>query len=225
MWKQHLPEYLIEAWGLGSFLFLVGIFATIFYTDIFSIPQLIPNPLGRDIIMGIIVGFISNLIIYSPWGKRSGAHLNPAVTMTFFRLGKLTSIDAMGYCLFQFVGGTIGIFLSGLVMGKFFVSPAPIGLNHIVTAPGRAGWIGALITEIIIAFLMMLMVLTVSNNRRIGHLTGVFASILVSIFVIFASPYSGFSMNPARSFASAFWANSWEFYWILGLTIVGCIWR
>jgi aquaporin Z len=210
----NLPEYLIEAWGLGTFMVSAGVFATLIYTDVANIPILIPNAFLRDIIMGIITGITAISIIYSPWGKRSGAHLNPAVTITFFRLGKLTRIDTFFYCLFQFLGGILGVYLVALVFGSPFVSLPPEGLNYIVTQPGKAGPIGAIITEIVIAYIMMTMVLIVSNNRKFGYLTGLFAGILVTFYVIFAAPYSGFSMNPARSFASAFLANWWNFYWI-----------
>jgi aquaporin Z len=47
-------------------------------------------------------------ISYSPWGKPSGAHLHPSVTLTFFRLGKVAPWDALGYVLAQCVGGIRG---------------------------------------------------------------------------------------------------------------------
>ncbi len=214
MWKEHLPDYLIEAWGLGTFMISAGVFASIIYTNILNIPSVITSAFARDIIMGMIMGLTAIGIIYSPWGKRSGAHLNPAVTLTFFRLGKLTKIDALCYCLFQFLGGLVGLYLVSLLLGQPFIAVPPDGVNYIVTLPGKAGLIGAVIAEIIIAYAMMTMVLVVSNNKRIGHLTGIFAGCLVAFYVVFAAPYSGFSMNPARSFASAFLANTWDFYWI-----------
>ena len=61
---------------------------------------------------------------------------------------------------------------------------------------------------------MMLMVLTATNSRRVSHLTGVFAGLLIACYVTLEAPISGFGMNPARSFASALPARSWAFLWI-----------
>ncbi len=218
MWKEHWPEYAIEAWGLGTFMVSAGIFATLLYASISPVPIWIPVPLVRDILMGMAMGLTAIGIIYSPWGKRSGAHLNPAVTLTFFRLGKLTRIDALGYVISQFIGGSLGVALVAVIVGNPFTAKPPNGLNYIVTEPGYAGWVGAIAAEAIMSMVMMSMVLTVSNKPRWAHLTGVFAGCLVAIFIIVASPISGMSINPARSFASAVFAHSWQFFWIYYFT-------
>ena len=60
------------------------------------------------------MGLTAMGLIYSPWGKRSGAHMNPSVTLTFWRLGKITPDDALLYMAFQFLGGWLGVVLSGI---------------------------------------------------------------------------------------------------------------
>ena len=55
-------------------------------------------------------------IIYSPWGKQSGAHINPSTTLTFFRLGKVTTWDAVFYIIAQFVGAVAGALLASAVL-------------------------------------------------------------------------------------------------------------
>lgn len=69
-----------------------------------------PDPVIRRALIGIAVGLTAIGIIYSPREKRSGAHLNPAVTLTFFRLGKIQGLDALLYVLALFLGGLIGLF-------------------------------------------------------------------------------------------------------------------
>ena len=59
--------------------------------------------------MGAIMGLTAIGLIYSPWGQQSGAHLNPAVTLTFWRLGKVATWDALFYVLAQFAGGALGV--------------------------------------------------------------------------------------------------------------------
>ncbi len=61
--------------------------------------------------MGLLMGLTAILIIYSPWGRQSGAHINPAVTLTFWRLGKVRTWDAIFYMLAQFAGGALGVLL------------------------------------------------------------------------------------------------------------------
>jgi aquaporin Z len=62
----------------------------------------------------------------------------------------------------------------------------------------------------------MTMVLIATNTRRLARFTGIFAGILVATYITFLAPVSGMSMNPARSFASAFpgslWANLWIYF-------------
>jgi aquaporin Z len=84
----------------------------------------------RRLLIGIVVGMTAISIIYSPWGKRSGAHLNPAVTLTFWRLKKLRPIDAVFYIFSQCLGGILGIWIAGLLLGKTIADPA---IKYIVT--------------------------------------------------------------------------------------------
>jgi hypothetical protein len=64
-------------------------FGTILEHPASPVHQVIPNPLLRRLLMGIAMGLTAISIIYSPWGKQSGAHINPSTTFTFFRLGKV----------------------------------------------------------------------------------------------------------------------------------------
>jgi aquaporin Z len=80
--KNHWPEYLIEGACLG--LFMISAFS---FGTIFEHPAS-PHPLMRRFLMGLAMGGTAIAIIYSPWGKQSGAHINPSTTLTFFRLGK-----------------------------------------------------------------------------------------------------------------------------------------
>lgn len=214
MGKLHWPEMLIEAWGLGLFMVVAGFCATGLFSPLSPIHDWGPQGTARGLLMGTAMGLTAIGIIYSPWGKRSGAHLNPAVTLAFFRLGKLTGTDAVSYVLAQFLGGTAGVGLVALVIGAPFRAPPPQGLHCIVTEPGVWGWMGAALAEGLMALTMMTMVLVVSNTPRLAPFTGMFAGGLVTLFITVASPISGMGINPARSFASAFHAGSWHFFWI-----------
>jgi aquaporin Z len=77
--------------------------------------QSLSDSVLRRILIGIAMGVNAIGIIYSPLGQRSGAHFNPAVTLTFFRLGKIEFWDAVFYGAAQFIGGLLGMGLSALV--------------------------------------------------------------------------------------------------------------
>ncbi|MEO0987208.1 MAG: aquaporin [Cyanobacteria bacterium J06639_14] len=204
--QAHWPEYLMEGAELGAFMVSAGLFATLLYAESSPVPSLIPHAFLRGVLMGIAMGVSAIAIIYSPWGKRSGAHFNPAVTLAFYRLGKLAAWDAIFYVLAQFIGGLVGVVLVAGVLGDPFTR---VPVNYVVTIPGAWGWGAALVAEAGMAFGLMSMVLVVSNHPKLHEFTGVFAGILVTLFIIIAAPISGMSINPARTFASGLPADIW----------------
>jgi aquaporin Z len=165
----------------------------------------------RNILMGVAMGATAIAIIKSPWGQRSGAHFNPAVTLTFLRLGKIEPLDAVYYILFQFLGGFVGVLISWIILGDLLSNSA---VNFVITVPGPAGPVSAFIAEIVISFLMMSMILFSGNHVRFARFTPIFAGILVALFITFESQISGMSMNPARTFASSVVSGNWTGWWI-----------
>jgi Major intrinsic protein len=99
--RRHWPEYLMEAAGLGLFMVSAGMFGTLLFHPGSPLFALLPDPLVRQALMGVIMGLTAIALIYSPWGQQSGAHLNPAVTLTFWRLGKVATWGALFYVLAQ----------------------------------------------------------------------------------------------------------------------------
>src|SRR5437660_11636375 len=113
----HWPEYLMEAGLLGAFMVSACLFGVLYEFPHSPVRQAITSSLIRRMLMGASMGLTAVTIIYSPWGKQSGAHINPAVTFTFFRLGKIRSWDAIFYIGSQFTGAALG----GLVVALFLV--------------------------------------------------------------------------------------------------------
>jgi aquaporin Z len=209
--KKHWPEYLMEAAELGLFMFSACAFTILLYHPSSPIAQTIHDGVWRRLLMGTAMGSTAIAIIFSPLGQRSGAHFNPSVTWTFFRLGKIDASDAAFYTLFQFAGGIAGVMLASLT---FHTLVAHKSVNYAATLPGSGGPIVALLAEIIISFILMSVVLTVSNTKRLARWTGVFAGALVATYITIESPISGMSMNPARTFSSAVGAEVWMSLWI-----------
>src|SRR5688572_9370760 len=96
--KNHWPEYLIEAWCLGTFMVSACVFGVLLFNPVSPLTQLSFGT--RNLMMGLAMGATAIGIIISPWGKRSGAHFNPAVTLSFLRVGKIDRHDATFYILF-----------------------------------------------------------------------------------------------------------------------------
>jgi aquaporin Z len=83
-----------------------------------------------------------------------------------------------------------------------------------VTVPGQHGPLTAFIAEVAITFILMTVILHSSNHPRLKRYTGMFAGLLVAIFISFEAPFSGMSMNPARTFGSGLSAGVWTGFWI-----------
>ena len=209
--REHWPEYLMEAVGLGLFMISAAVVTSLLEHPHSPLYQLFSDPLIRRGLTGIAMGLTAIGIIYSPWGKRSGAHLNPAVTVAFFRLGKIQGLDAFCYVLAQFVGGVIGLLVAAMAIGMAIEHPT---VNYVVTVPGGGGVGVAFAAEAGISFGLMLVVLIVSNHTKLNVWTGVFAGVLVAAYITVEAPLSGMSMNPARSFASALPAHLWTDFWV-----------
>src|SRR5215472_1806816 len=209
--RLHWREYLCEALGLGMFMVSACLFAALLEYPASAAHLAIRDPRIRRALMGVAMGATAIGIIYSPWGRRSGAHINPAVTLTFWRLGRVRFRDACFYMIAQFAGGTAGVLVSLWIAPSAVMHPS---VNYVVTVPGAAGSTAAAVAELAISFGLMLVVLNVSDNARLAPYTGLVAGALGAIYIAVEAPYSGMSMNPARTAASAVVARVWTAWWI-----------
>jgi len=208
---DHLPEYLIEAGGLGLFMVSACVFGALLEYPGSPVREALADAFVRRVLMGAAMGLTAVALIYSPWGKRSGAHFNPAVTLTYFRLGKIATRDAVGYIVAQFVGGTLGVVVPARLLGRSLADPA---VNYVATVPGSGGAVIAFGAEVIITAILMGTVLVMSNQPKWARFTGIGAGVCLLGFIAFEAPLSGMSLNPARTLASAVVAADWRALWI-----------
>src|SRR5262249_188907 len=190
-WQHHWPEYLIEAAGLGVFMFSACVFAILLQHPASPVAPVIQQPLLQRCLLGLPMPLPAISFLCAPWGKQAGAPLNPAVTLTFLRLGKVASGDALWYVLAQFVGGILGVVLAAALLRRFIADPT---VNYVVTVPGRFGAGVAFVAEVLISFVLMSVVLQVSNNRTLNRFTGLCAGLLVATYITLEAPLSGMSM-------------------------------
>jgi aquaporin Z len=226
--RQHWPEYLMEAAELGLFMISACGFTVLLFHPASPVAANIQNEGLRRVLMGLAMGSTAIAIIFSPLGKRSGAHFNPAVTLTFLRLGKVKPWDAAFYTVFQFVGGVAGVLIASLILGRLITHQA---VNYAATLPGPRGPLAAFVAEVVITFVLMTVILNVSNTRRLSRWTGLFAGALVATYIAVEAPISGMSMNPARTFGSASVGQLWTSLWIyftappLGMLLAAEVYR
>ena len=204
-------EYLIEAALLGLFMIAACAVTIALEHPDAALHRAIADPTARRVLIGAAMGLTAMALIYSPWGRRSGAHMNPSLTLTFLRLGKIAPADAAAYVAAQFAGGAAGV---GLVAALASMHAGHPAVHFAATVPGALGLRAAFLGELGISFLMMLMVLVTSNIARLARWTGVFAGLLVATWISVEAPLSGMSMNPARTVASAMAAGEWRGVWI-----------
>ena len=207
---KHWPEYVMEAAELGIFMISACVFTVLLQHPGSPVRTLLPDPFLRRALTGLAMAGTAIALIFSPWGKQSGAHFNPAVTLTFFRLKKIQFWDALFYVLAQFTGGVLGVLIAAAFLGKAISHPFVL---YAATTPA-AGRETAFLAEVLISFFLFLTVLLVSNHRDLSRYTGLFAGSLVALYITFESPLSGMSMNPARSFGSALPAKLFDGLWI-----------
>jgi aquaporin Z len=222
--REHWPEYLMEAAGLGMYMISACVVGVLLEYPGSPLYQAIRVPMARTILVGLARGLTVVGLVYSPWGKQSGAHFNPAITLTFCWLGKVAPWDACFYTVAQFLGGLAGILLTAALLGQWLADPA---VNYAATVPGPAGQVIAFVGEFLISFGLMFVILIATNIRRIARFTGILAGALVAIYIVVERPYSGMSMNPARTLASAVPAMTWKGLWLyfsaplLGMVLAG----
>lgn len=209
--SQDWDLYVYEATELALFMISACVCTVVLFHPAYPAIRIFPSPVLRRMIMGIGMGLTAILIIHSPMGKRSGAHFNPAITLTYLRLRKIAVWDAVFYVLFQFAGGIFGVGVSWLLLGKSLADP---GVDYAVTIPGRYGTAAAFAAELFMAALLMGVVLWTSNRPRLTPYTSYSVGILIAFYILFFAPVSGFSINPARTVGSAVFAHLWSAGWV-----------
>lgn len=203
--------YVFECAELAIFMISACCFTVFLFDPSWPWTRAIPNATLRRLLMGIAMGATAILIIHSPMGKRSGAHFNPAITISYLRLEKIAPWDAVFYVAFQFFGGVLGVALSAVFLHASLAAPQ---VEYAVTVPGLGGVAGAFFAELFMATLLMGVVLWFSNRPSVAHWTSYLVGVLIALYILIFAPVSGFSINPARTTGSAVFAGIWTAVWV-----------
>ena len=209
--RMHWRLYVYEGAELAWFMVAACVCTVILFGAASPLVREVPSAALRRVVMGVAMGVTAVMIIHSPMGKRSGAHFNPAITLTYLWLGKIGGWDASFYVVGQFVGGVAGVGISAVLLGRLLAQPS---VEYAVTVPGVGGTAGAFGAELFMAALLMGVVLWTTNRPKFAQYTSYAVGVLIANYIFFFAPVSGFSINPARTVGSAVFAGVWTAEWV-----------
>lgn len=129
-------------------------------------------------------------------GNVSGCHINPAVSISLLVAGKMTAKECIRYIIAQVIGAFVGSLLLALLLGDF----EALGANGLVG--NTTIWV-ALVVEVILTFIFTTTILGVTDKKENGHVTGIVIAFTLTLVHLFGLPFTGTSVNPARSLAPA----------------------
>ena len=193
-----------------ALLVLVGLSLVILmFGEGSPVKGVLPSEGWRRLITGFLFGTTGALIALSPVGARSGAHINPVVTLAFRVMGKLDLRTTLGYVIAQLAGAILGA-LPLLAWGSMGRS-----VDFGATLPGAGYAIETvLLDEVITTFAMVAGLCVCLGFRRMRPFTPAMFPFLYAVMVYAESPISGTSTNPARSLGPAIVSGQWQGWWI-----------
>jgi len=193
--EHNYPQYLAE---------FVGTFFLVF----FGCGSIIMSQLNSDFaenLIPFIFGGIVTVMIYAT-GHLSGAHFNPAVTISFWVIGRFPKQRVPFYLLSQIMGAVTASFFHFLLWGK--------DVNFGATA-FTANLFQGVFFEFLLSFLLMFVIVSVAtDSRAVGELAGLAIGMTVCLCALFGGPLTGASMNPARSLGPALFNGDLSQLWV-----------
>ena len=164
------------------------------------------NYVGTALAFGLVIVAMAYSI-----GNVSGCHINPAVSFSMALTGKMTWSEFGKYFISQVLGAITGSALLGAILGSF----TSLGANSFDGTTVTV-WV-ALLVEVILTFVFVLTILGVTDKKENGHVTGIVIGLTLTLVHLFGLPFTGTSVNPARSIGPAIFqggdalCNVWVF--------------
>lgn len=163
-----------------------------------------PIPLAFSTLLIAFAFGLSIVAMAYSIGNISGCHINPAVSVAMLVSGKMGIKDFIGYIIAQFAGATAG---AG-ILSYFFGSNASLGQNGYGAASALGIGLGqALVVEAILTFVFIITILGVTSKGDFNSVTGLVIGLTLTLVHILGIPFTGTSVNPARSFGPALLAG------------------
>ena len=221
--KKLAAEYIGTFWlvlgGCGSAVLATG------YPDVGI------GWLGVSLAFGLTVMTMAFAI-----GHISGCHLNPAVSLGLWAGGRFNASELTPYILAQIAGGiTAGAVLYLIATGKtgFDVTAGFASNGYGEPSPGGYSLVAALITEIVMTFMFLVIILGATDKRAPQGFAPIAIGLGLTLIHLISIPVTNTSVNPARSTGVALFAGDWAIsqlwlFWIapiVGAIIAGVVYR
>ena len=179
---------------------------------------------GAYILTALAFGLVIVAMAYSI-GNISGCHINPAVSIGVLIAGKMSAKDFCGYVISQFLGGIVGAACIGVLLGF----DCGFGANGLY----NDNIMLSLFIEVLLTFIFVLAILGVTSKPEFSNVAGIVIGLTLTLVHIFGIHFTGTSVNPARSFASAIFAggaalsNVWVFIVapLVGGALAALVWK
>ncbi|XP_012543739.1 aquaporin isoform X3 [Monomorium pharaonis] len=231
MWRNRRKPRGLQRWVKGE--------GTVKTTLIAGLAELI----GTSILiflgcMGCISGFdiqpiflhitltfgFAVMVVIQCIGHISQAHINPAVTVGAVILGKKTIPEALVYFVSQMIGATLGYGMLKVVTPKDnLITLDQTDMICVTKLHSNLSVIQGLLVESIATGILMLVVCSIWDTRNEKYMDSVPIKFGLTVVVLGTTvgPYTGCSLNPARSFAPALWNNKWTHHWVYWFGPIG----
>jgi MIP family channel proteins len=195
--NNSINKYIAEIVGTFILVYAIASAATVYQNS---------GQLGV-IGIGLVHAFALAAIVYTI-GYRSGAQVNPAVTIGLLAAGKLKPTEAGLYIISQIIGAVIAAVVVYAIFGSSMAAS--------VTLPANGNVVRAFVLETVMTFTLVYVVLatTTSKNYKIAPMAGIAIGLTLGFNVMFGGSISGGSLNPARSFGPALIIGNFSYHWI-----------
>lgn len=219
--KKLIAEFLGTSWlvlgGCGSAVLAAGF------------PDVGIGLMGVSLAFGLTVVTMAYAI-----GPVSGCHLNPAVSVGLVMSGRFSAKELPGYIGAQVLGGIFGAAIlyviatgNGSEIGNFAAN------GYGAHSPGGYSMMAALVTEIVMTFFFLLVIIGATSSKAVGNLAGLAIGLCLALIHLISIPVTNTSVNPARSISQAVFVGDWAVMQlplfiiapIVGAIIAGVFWK
>ncbi len=221
--KKLIAEFVGTLWlvlgGCGSAVLAAGF------------PELGIGFVGVSLAFGLTVVTMAYAI-----GHISGCHLNPAVSIGLWIGGRFDAKDLVPYIIAQLLGGIAGATILYLIVtGKSgFEGIGGFAANgYGAHSPGGYGMTSALITEVVMTFIFLFVILGSTHSKAPKYLAGLAIGLCLTLIHLISIPVTNTSVNPARSTSQALFVGDWALgqlwlFWvapIIGALLAGLLYK
>ncbi len=188
-------------------------------------------------LLGVSLAFgLTVVTIAYGLGHISGAHLNPAVSIGLWMGGRFDAKDLPGYIVAQILGGIAAagvLYLVATGNGTDVIAGGFAANGYGEHSPGNYSMNAALITEVVMTFMFLLVILGATDKRAPAGFAGLAIGLMLTLIHLISIPVTNTSVNPARSISQAIFVGDWAIsqLWlfivapIVGAALAGIVYK